>query len=128
MQTTINNIKINPMKNKKTIRQSFKLVVLAGFLFWGTLVRAGNGHSVLAETEKQIKEQVKLETPIAALHESQAIEIIFTTNENGHVNFVLAKTNNATAKHEVEKQFSRLQLSHLNANVAYSIVINFKTL
>lgn len=116
------------MKNKKSIRYSFKLAVLAGFLFWAALARAGNGHSVLSETEKQIKEQVKLETPIAALHQSQAIEVIFTTNESGKVNFVLAKTNNSMAKQEVEKQFLRLQLSHLNANVAYSIVINFKTL
>ena len=54
--------------------------------------------------------------------------MVFTTAENGKVNFVLAKTENKIIKTEIEKQFQELTLNKLKANVAYSIVFNFKTI
>lgn len=121
------------MKNFKKINQTVKRGLLACFVLLGSLsLNAGNGNHIgstgLDEAEKLIRERLKPETPIAPLHKSEAIEVVFTTAENGLVNFVLAKTSNPEAKQEIEKQFSRLQLNNLNANVAYSIVINFKTL
>lgn len=121
------------MKNFKKISQTVKRGLIAGFVLLGSLTLSANnrnhsGSTGLEEAEKQIREQVKPEMPIAPLHKSESVEVLFTTAENGTVNFVLAKTNNTEARQEIEKQFSRLHLRNLKANVAYSIVINFKTL
>jgi hypothetical protein len=56
------------------------------------------------------------------------VEVVFTTSENGKVNFVLAKTDNSILKKQIEKQFSELTLSKIKSNVAYSIVFNIKTI
>ncbi len=130
MQATNKNIKLNKMKALKKINQQIKNWIVGGLiLLSSTSALAHNGVSTInAEAEKQIKEHLKPENPIAALNQSQKVEVLFTTNEKGSVNFVLAKTENQVAKTEIEKQFSHLQFKNLNANVAYSIVINFKTL
>jgi hypothetical protein len=56
------------------------------------------------------------------------VEVIFTTSENGRVNFVLAKTNDPILKKEIEKQFSLLTLPQLKQEVAHSVVLNFRTM
>ncbi len=55
------------------------------------------------------------------------VEVVFTTGENGKVNFVLAKTEDALLKKEIEKQFTNLVLPQLKKDVAYSVVLSFKT-
>jgi DNA/RNA endonuclease YhcR with UshA esterase domain len=130
MQATNKNIKLNKMKALKKINQQIKNWIVGGLiLLSSTSALAHNGiPTINAEAEKQIKEHLKPENPIAALHQTQKIEVLFTTNETGGVNFVLAKTENQITKAEIEKQFSHLHFKNLNVNVAYSIVINFKTL
>lgn len=131
MQNTINNIKTDSMKTVKAFTQKLKagMVVLGLTFFCSNAAIAHNGNSTgLDEAEKQIKSHMKLETPLAQVHQTQKVEVVFTTGENGTVNFVLAKTENQTAKSEIEKQFSKLNFQSLKANVAYSIIINFKTL
>ncbi len=130
MQATNKNIKLSNMKALKKINQQIKNWIVGGLiLLSSTSALAHNGNlTINAEAEKQIKEHLKPESPIAALHQTQKVEVLFTTNEKGGVNFVLAKTENQLAKTEIEKQFSHLQFKNLHANVAYSIVINFKTL
>jgi hypothetical protein len=131
MQNTINNIKFKTMKTRKKLQQQLKVgLALLGFvLFSTTPALAHNGKiNGIEEAEKQIKNHVKLETPIAPIHQTQKVEVVFTLNEKGVVNFALAKTENQSVKQEIEKQFSELHFSSLKADVAYSIVINFKTL
>lgn len=55
------------------------------------------------------------------------VEVVFTTGDNGKVNFVLAKTEDALLKKEIEKQFTNLVLPQLKKDVAYSVVLRFKT-
>jgi hypothetical protein len=52
--------------------------------------------------------------------------VVFTTDEKGKVNFVLAKTENEILKKQIEKQFSEMILTKIKSNVAYSIVFNIK--
>lgn len=116
--------KINKM-NGKMIRTAALIALSLGSLF----LKANGGNEAAAETEKTIKEHVafpKLILPVQ--QQSQKVEVVFTTGDNGKVNFVLAKTDNKTIKAEVEKQFSQLTLSKLKANVAYSVVLNIKTI
>ena len=109
----------------KVIKGAALLALTLGSFF----VKANNGSEVAIETEKTIKEHVKFPKLILPVqHQQQKVEVVFTTSENGNVNFVLAKTDNKEIKTEIEKQFSKLNLNKLKANVAYSIVLNFKTI
>jgi hypothetical protein len=106
-----------------------KVTALAALCLGSILMKANGGTDPAIETEKTIREHVsfpKLILPVQ--HQNQKVEVIFTTGNDGKVNFVLAKTDNKDIKSEVEKQFSLLTLNRLNANVAYSIVLNIKTI
>jgi hypothetical protein len=56
------------------------------------------------------------------------VEVLFTTDKSGKVNFVLAKTENQLLKKEIEDEFSKLSLSKVCAEVVHSVVLNFQTL
>ena len=118
------------MKKKANITgKVIKVATIAALTLGSFLVKATNGNEVAMETEKTIKEHVKFPKLILPVkHQEQKVEVVFTTSENGNVDFVLAKTDNKEVKAEIEKQFSKLNLNKLKANVAYSIVLNFKTI
>jgi hypothetical protein len=54
--------------------------------------------------------------------------VVFTVNEIGNVNLVVVNTTNEKLKKSIETQFTKLKLSNLKANNAYSVVFNFKTI
>lgn len=119
------------MKKKVNITSKvIKATALVALTLGSFFLHANNGGKEgSVETEKTIKEHVKFPKLILPVQEQhQKVEVIFTTAENGNVNFVLAKTDNKEVKAEIEKQFSKLTLNKLKANVAYSIVLNFKTI
>jgi hypothetical protein len=117
------------MKKKANITgKVIKVAALVALTLGSFLLKANNGNEVAMETEKTIKENVKFPKLILPIQQQQKIEVVFTTGENGNVNFVFAKTDNKEAKSEIEKQFAKLNLNKLKANVAYSVVLNFKTI
>lgn len=87
----------------------------------------------LPENQKTIRDFLKF--PQVLMHQNASfnkvekkVEVLFTTGKDGVVNFVLAKTNNATLKSEIEKQFQKMQFQKLNSNVVHSVVLSFKTI
>jgi hypothetical protein len=118
------------MKKKANITNKvIKATALVVLTLGSFLLQANNGSDVSVETGKTIREHIKFPKFILPVqHQEQKVEVVFTTSENGNVNFVLAKTDNKDVKAEIEKQFSKLNLNKLKANVAYSIVLNFKTI
>jgi len=111
--------------NGRIIKAAALIVLSLGSI----LLKANGGNEAAIETGKTIKEHVRFPKLILPVQQqNQKVEVIFTTSENGKVNFVLAKTDNANMKSEIEKQFSQLTLNKLKANVAYSIVLNIKTI
>jgi hypothetical protein len=118
------------MKKKNTISgKMIKVTALVALCLGSILLKANGGKEAAIETERTIKEHVtfpKLILPVQ--QQNQKVEVIFTTGNDGKVNFVLAKTDNKDIKSEVEKQFSQLTLNKLKANVAYSVVLNIKTI
>ncbi len=85
------------------------------------------------ESKKTIREYFKFPQILVNHSEvktvtNNSVEVLFTTNEKGNVNFVLAKTQDESLKHEVEKQFYKLCLPKLKQDVVHSVVLNFKTL
>ncbi len=118
------------MKKKANITgKVIKATALVALTLGSFFLQASNGSEISIETGKTIKEHVKFPKLILPVqHQDQKVEVVFTTSENGNVDFVLAKTDNKEVKAEIEKQFSKLNLSKLKANVAYSVVLNFKTI
>jgi hypothetical protein len=115
-------------KNANITGKVIKATALVALTLGSFLLKATNGNEIAIETEKTIKEHVKFPKLILPIQQQQKIEVVFTTSENGNVNFVFAKTDNKEAKAEIEKQFAKLNLNKLKANVAYSVVLNFKTI
>lgn len=105
-----------------------KGLLVTGLLLSSFILKPNNGTETqtLLETEKTIKDSVKFPTGMQIT--DQKVEILFTTAQNGDVNFVLAKTNNTELKKEIEKQFYALHFQNLNTNAVNSVVLNFKTL
>ena len=61
-------------------------------------------------------------------NEEEKVNVVFTVNEIGEVNLVVANTTNESLKKSIETQFMKLKLNKLKANNAYSVVFNFKTI
>lgn len=110
------------MKNLIPIKKASLIIGLSLFTFFAN-AKTKHGNEIV-ETEKAIKESIVFTAPIS----NQKVEILFTTNNNGEVNFVLAKTEDASLKKQIEKQFTHLHLTNLKADVVYSIILNIKTL
>lgn len=59
---------------------------------------------------------------------NETVKVVFTVNDFGAVDLVIANTTNQTIKHELEKQFSNMVFENLKTNHTYGIQINFKTI
>lgn len=113
---------------KKINSKIVKVTTVLAFTLSAFFIKANTTTEDVVETEKTIKQYVKFPQLILPVQKNEKVEIVFTTGVNGKVDFVLAKTQNDILKKELEKQFLGLTLNKLKANVAYSIVFNFKTL
>ena len=71
---------------------------------------------------------LKFPNLIMNFNQVEKVNVLFTVNETGEVNLVVANTANETLKKSIESQFMKLKLNNLKANNAYSIVFNFKTI
>ncbi len=85
-----------------------------------------------AETQKTIRQFFQFPGMLLPIHEHQAdnkkVEVLFTTDSTGCVNFVLAKTNDDLLKKQIEKKLSGLRLIELQHDVVHSVTLNLKTL
>ena len=120
----------------KNVHLVTKTVLITGLIFSALISMSTNlpvstpGNS---ETEKTIKNYFKFPQiliPHSELkaYESKKVEVLFTTDKYGNVNFALAKTRDNLLKLEVEKQFYKLKLPKLTTDVVHSVVLNFRTM
>ncbi len=119
----------------KTTINLKKLLIITGLFFSVALLKSNNTPSNAThsnETEKTIQAYFKfpqiLIPQLGFKSQPNSVEVLFTTDSFGKVNFVFAKTANQNFKTEIEKQFSKLQLSKIKHGVVHSVVLNFKTL
>lgn len=115
---------------------TLKKLAFATFFSFSTLFAlAGNvpnPNGGKAESEKTIRDyfkfpQVLIHHPEEIKSASKKVEVLFTTDSTGAVNFVMAKIDDQDLKKEIEKQFSKLKLPKLKHDVVYSVVLNFRT-
>ncbi len=110
-------------------KRSFMLIASGLLICISTVARAGETPlTTEGDAAKIIKEHIKFPNfTIYTAHEEK-VNVVFTVNENGSVNLVIANTTNVDLKRSIEKQFLKLTLKQLKANNAYSIQFNFKTI
>ncbi|MBI3519092.1 MAG: hypothetical protein HY062_07010 [Bacteroidetes bacterium] len=82
----------------------------------------------VTEAHQTIKEHIKFPNLLMHFDQEEKVNVVFTVNESGEVNLVVANTSNDILKKSIESQFLKLKLNNLKANNAYSIVFNFKTI
>lgn len=120
------------MKTKITF---IKTALVAGLILTTLLATPNNAPlsgTVTNETEKTIRNFFKfpqiLMPHMESKSQSSKVEVLFTTDRSGRVNFVLANTQDRKLKAEIEKQFSTLYLAKLKQDVVHRVVLNFRTL
>jgi hypothetical protein len=104
-----------------------KTLGIAALVLGSFTIRAGEGNDAAQRTQNTIKSGISfpnLSQPI----KNEKVKVVFTTNETGQVTYCLAKTPNAELKKALEAQFKKFRLVDTQANVAYTVVINLKTL
>ena len=95
MKTTINQLKT------KVIKTSAVML----FTFSAFLANANNTNNAVLKTEasKIITQQINLSDLSFVANQNERVQIVFTTSDDGKVNFVLAKTKNTELKNQIEK-------------------------
>ena len=98
----------------KTKINLLKTTLVLGFISLSIMAVSNNLPTIskgkkLNETEKTIGRYFKFPSVLIPRLNSfndqiQKVEVLFTTNKDGKVNFALAKTNNLELKKEIEKQ------------------------
>lgn len=114
----------------KTLIKKSIFILAAGLLFSFNSQAKDNETLkaiLIADASKTIKEHVKFPNLLLNFNEEEKVNVVFTVNEAGQVNLVIANTSNEILKKAIETQFMKLTLQHLKANNAYSIQFNFKT-
>lgn len=84
-------------------------------------------HTDAGMASRIIKEHIKFPSLTLEKDSEEKVNVVFTVDETGHVNLVVANTTNNALRKSIEEQFATLSLQ-LKANHAYSIQFNFKTL
>lgn len=121
------------LKNKKMKRLIKKAIatVVVGIMLTLNVQAAGNDKNskpVLSNVSETIKDHVKFPKLLLNYKQEENVNVVFTVDELGKVNLVVANTDNLVLKQAIETQFAKLKLTQLKANNTYSIQFKFKTL
>ena len=109
------------MKRLKT-----KIALLALIAGMSTAMMAAPSSNAGADAGKPISSKITLPENMKKSGYNQKVRVIFTVNESGEVIHTVAVTNDTELRAAIEKQFSALCFTEFKANVANSVVLNFK--
>lgn len=84
------------------------------------------------ESEKPSRSYFKFPQILLPVKEKQKVElneveVVFSTDKNCKVIFVMAKTEDKELKKEIEKQFLELHVNQLPSDVLHKVVLHFRT-
>ncbi len=104
-------------------------LLISSLIFSIGFIKATNAlvsNTVSSETTKTIKDYFKFPRILMPYYEERIlqnnkVEVLFSTDKNGKLNFVFAKTADKSLKTEIEKQFSKVQLTKQNKDVLHSV-------
>lgn len=115
----------------KTLIKKTIAIVAAGIMLTLNVQAAENDKNskpVLTNVSETIKDHIKFPRLLLDYKQEENVNVVFTVDELGKVNLVVANTDNLVLKHAIETQFAKLKLAQLKANNTYSIQFKFKTL
>lgn|GEM_PF-1354034 len=108
------------------------LAILSGIFISTSAMAAPAGEKPMGSdaesASRTIKECIKFPNLNMYNISEAKVNVVFTVDEAGRVNLVIANTENQGLRKSIEEQFLTLSLKQLKANNAYSIQFNFKTL
>lgn len=82
------------------------------------------------ELRKTIHQYFKFPSVLLPMAETKdqplKVEVLFTTDKNGQVNFVLAKTDDSMLRKEIERQFYQLPLKEVKSDLVHKVVLEFR--
>lgn len=123
---------VSRLKEKIKMKTLLKktIVLVATGLFFAVTANAKDNENpktvLVSDATKTIKEHIKFPDLLMRFNEEEKVNVVFTVNEAGEVNLVVANTSNESLKKSIEAQFMKLKMNKLKANNAYSVVLNFK--
>ncbi len=116
----------------KTINQITKSAFFTVLLFSSIVAFSGNtpkAEGKKTDAEKTIRQFFKFPQVLAPACQAktlaQKVEVLFSTDKDGRVNFVLAKTEDTRLKKEIEKQFFAMRMSEMKPDMINSVVLSF---
>lgn len=113
----------------KTLFKKTIVLIATGLLFAVSANAKDNENpksALITDASKTIKEHIKFPDLLMHFNQEEKVNVVFTVNETGEVNLVVANTTNESLKKSIETQFMKLKMDKLKANNAYSVVLNFK--
>jgi hypothetical protein len=115
----------------KTIIKKSLIIFSTCLLFNGNNIMASNEATPtkkIVNTSTLIKEHLFFPSLKINAGNEQKVNVVFTVDELGQINLVIANSKNELLKQSIEAQFKKLTLKNLEPNNAYSIILNFKTI
>ena len=115
----------------KTIIKKTIAILAVGLLFsFNRNAKKKDGPITISvsDANKTIKEHITFPNLLMNFNHEEKVNVVFTVNEAGRVNLVIANTLNDGLKKSIESQFMKLKINNLKPNNAYSVVFNFKTI
>src|SRR3989344_5372511 len=94
MKTTSQTQKSINNRFNRVASSFIKVTGIVALTFGSFLAKANDGTSETNTPEKTIENHIKFPKLIVPMHKSAKVEVVFTTDANGKVNNVVAKTAN----------------------------------
>jgi hypothetical protein len=105
------------------------IICLLGLLNLKTQAKENTNHNSIIEINSinEVKNYFMFPNVFNTNNYSEQAKVVFTINENGNVDLVLAETDNKILKKSIEEQFLKLKFNHLSTNNTYTINFKFKS-
>lgn len=112
----------------KTAIKKTMIILVSGLLIsFNSSAKNKNSINTI-NSVSEIKNHFIFPSFVQDANQIESVNVVFTVNETGNVNLVIANTTNLILKQSIESQFSKLKFTQFKANNAYGIDFKFKTI
>jgi hypothetical protein len=101
-------------------------ICILGLLNLNTQAKENTNNKIEINSISEVKNYLMFPNVFNNSYNEQA-KVVFTVNELGNVDLVMAKTDNVNLKNAIEKQFLKLKFNNLSNNNTYTISLKFKS-
>lgn len=102
------------------------IICLLGLLTFNTHAKDKNNNKIEINSVNEVKNYLMFPNIFNNNYTEEA-KVVFTVNDRGNVDLVIANTNNKVLKKSIEEQFLKLKFNNLSSNNTYNINFKFKS-